>query len=213
MTDTPLSDQERALQSLSEPDAPPAEAPPAPEPAAEPEPAEPEPEADRKKPETREERLVRLRAEGSPYRSFRWVDDSKMTVDDWLANLATADIEVFPNVVFRFHEPSDLEMREADAVVNSMGPAFVMTGLIQPDGSRGDMVRGEQWSRAKNIALLACALTHMEGDPFPEGKSLKDKYNCLAKMGHIKLDRLIAAYAEFTITMAYMVEVGDLPNS
>jgi len=145
-------------------------------------------------------------------RSFRWVDDSKMTVEDWLAELATADIEVFPGVVFRFREPSSKALREADAVVNSMGPSFVMTGLLQPDGSRDDIVRGEQWARSKNIANLTCAVTHMGGEPWPPGKAVREKYLEIDKMGHIKLDRLIAAYAEFTMVLAYIVEVGDLPS-
>lgn len=211
-SDTPaLTEQEAAAQLLAG-DAP-AEAPASePEPAPEPEPETPKPPRDPKKPETREERLKRLREDGPPMRAFRWVDDSKMTVESWLAELATADIEVFPGVVFRFREPSSMALREADAVVNSMGPSFMMTGLMQPDGSRDDRVRHEQWVRAKNIANLSCAVTHMGGGTWPSGKTLREKYLELDRMGHIKLDRLIAAYAEFTVVLAYIVEVGDLPS-
>lgn len=182
-----------------------------------PEPVEDVPVADKEAeedgPETREDRIARMRSNGPPPRAFRWVDDTALTIDNWLVGSAYADIEVFPGVVFRFIEPKSSVLRQADAVVNSMGPAFILTGLMQPRGTRDDVVQHDQWARARTIANLACAIAYMSGDPWPTGKNLREKFDVIDDLGHIKVDRLSAAYIEFTVQLAYVIEVGNLPNS
>ena len=146
-------------------------------------------------------------------RRFKWVDDRHLTVENWLSGTAYADVEVFPGVVFRFVEASNSSLRDADAIVNSMGPKFMLRGLEQHDGSREDIARHDQWARARNVAMLAVTVTRMGGESWPPGESLSEKFGALDKMGHIKIDRLIQAMSEFISELALMIESADLGNS
>jgi hypothetical protein len=181
-------------------------------PGAEPAPtaAPPEPPAEEEPAEESEPLEVKPRR---PVRIFKWISDKEMTVDDWLAGTAVADIEVFPGIVFRFREASNKEMREADAFVNGMGPEFIMLGLPQQDGIRDDRPRGEQWARARNVGMVCITVTHMGSHPWPPGGTFGAKFDVIDNMGHVKVDRLIQAMSEFTEQLAWNVREADLGNS
>lgn len=173
------------------------------------EPAAPKP-APKEEPEALEEEQ---KPAGPPKRMYKWFDDSNLTVEKWLAGYATADIEVLPGIVFRFHEAKNRELREADAFVNAMGPSFIMRGLVQAGGTREDIPRGDQWARARNIGMLAVTVTHMDGKPWPQGDTFEERFNQIDDLGHVKVDRLLGAMGEFMEQLGWLIRQVDLGNS
>lgn len=141
-----------------------------------------------------------------PKRVFTWIDEESLTVEDWIAGQAHAVLQVVPGMVIQFREPKELERDEVDALVNGIGPAFIMKGLR--DGVMATQVR-----RASNIGLLCQAITHINGERWLPGSSLEDRWKWIKGKGSLMIDRLIEAFYEFTNALLWKIENGDLGNS
>ena len=141
-----------------------------------------------------------------PLRKFVWLDDSAVSVEEWLAGQAHAVIQVVPGLTVQFSEAKESARDEVDALVNGRGPAFIMKGMR--DGVMATQVR-----RATNIGLLAVSITHMNGERWMPGVSLDERWKALKDKGTLMIDRLTAALYEFTDVLLHEIESADLGNS
>jgi len=141
-----------------------------------------------------------------PERRFKWHDDSHLTVEDWLAGNAHAVLEIAPGLTVQFSEAKESHRDEVDALINGIGPAFIMRGLR--DGVMATQVR-----RANNIGLVCQSMTHMNGEPWMREAKLKDRWTSIKGRGQLFIDKLIEALYEFSDQLLWVIDNGDLGNS
>lgn len=153
-----------------------------------------------------------MEPEKPPKRHFKWLDTSTMTIEHWLAGMARGDIEVFKGQIYKFREPTNVELRERDRYLNSIAPEFTMRGIGAAVGE-GDRVNMTQWGRLKNIGTLVQSIESLNEQPWPQGKNFDEKFKAIEKLGWILTDRLVEAYMEFEGELMFLVRSTDLPNS
>lgn len=139
-----------------------------------------------------------------PQRKFRWMDTSTLSIEHWLAGQYRADIEVFPGKIYRFREPTSVQLRERDAFMNTMARDASM---------HGDRMNMGQWGRIKNAGTLVQSVESLNTKPWPPGKDFAEKFAAVEGLGAFLMDRLMLAYMEFEDHLVYLVRATDLPNS
>lgn len=149
---------------------------------------------------------VEERQKVAPERRFKWIDDDRLTVEDWLAGQACAVIQIVPGLTVQLTEATEEQRDEVDALVNGRGPSFLMKGMR--DGLMATQVR-----RASNICLLCQSLTHMNGEPWMPDAPLDQRYKKLKARGTLLVDKLIEAMYEFSDQLLWKIDNGDLGNS
>jgi len=141
-----------------------------------------------------------------PKRKFNWVNEDSLNIEEWLAGNACAVLQIVPGLTVQFQEAKESSRDDVDALVNGIGPDFIMKGLR-------DGVMATQIRRASNIGLLCQSITHMNGERWMPGSTLEGRWKELKGKGTIMIDRLTEALYEFSDQLLWKIENGDLGNS